>query len=82
MNQPKKKIHILVAFVSAQPIVDVQNIVIVVVIVALVVSRLARFCENAPWIVCGFVSKLWIADAICIENICCEVLERTEKVAI
>ena len=38
--------------VGAQPVVDVEDVVVVFVIVSVVVCRLARFCQHPPWVVC------------------------------
>ena len=40
------------AIVGAQPVVDVEDVVVVFVIVTIVVRRLAGFCQHSPWIVC------------------------------
>lgn len=66
------------SFFCAQPVVDIENVVIVVIIVAFIVSWLTGFCKNAPWIVGAFVSELRVANAIRIEYICSQMLERTK----
>ena len=54
----------LMTIVGAQPVVDVENVVVVLVIVAIVMRGLAGFCQNSSWVMCRFVSELWVADMI------------------
>jgi hypothetical protein len=44
--------HALVAILAPQPVVDVEDIVVVLVVIAVVVRGLARLREDAPWVVC------------------------------
>jgi hypothetical protein len=41
----------LMTVIGTQPIVDVEDVVVVFVIVTVVVRRLAGFRKNSPWIV-------------------------------
>lgn len=54
----------LVTIVSAQPVIDVENVVVIFVIIPVVVRRFTGFCQYSPWVVCRFVSELRIADMI------------------
>lgn len=57
------------AFFGTQPVVDVENVIIVLVIVAIVVCGLAWLCKDTPRVVGGFVSELGVADVICFDKI-------------
>lgn len=39
------------ALLGTKPVVDIENVVIVVVIITIIVCGLAGFSENAPWVV-------------------------------
>ena len=67
--------HSLVAFLRAQPIVNIQNIVIVLVIIAFIVNGFAWLCKNSAWIVSRLVSELWIADVIRVDNVGSQLVE-------
>lgn len=56
--------HSLVTIIGAQPVIDVEDVVVVFVIVSVVVRRFAGFCQHSPWVVRRFVSELRIADMI------------------
>jgi hypothetical protein len=68
-----KKQHILVAFFGTQPVVNVQYVIIVIVIIAFVVSRLAWFSQDSPGIVRRFISELGIADVKGLKKIGCKL---------
>lgn len=57
------------ALLGAQPVVDVENVIIVLVVVAVVMSGLAGLCEDAAGVVSGFVSELGVADVIGFDEI-------------
>ena len=40
------------AILVPEPIVDIEDIVIILIVIAVIVGWFARFCEDAPWIVC------------------------------
>ena len=63
--------YALVTIVCAEPVIDIEDVVIVFVIVSVVVRRLARFCQHSPWVVCGFISELWVANVVCIHKVGC-----------
>lgn len=44
--------HSLMTIIGAQPIVDIEDVVVVFVIVTVVVRGLAGFCQHSPWVVC------------------------------
>jgi hypothetical protein len=56
-----------------QPIIDVQDIVVIVVVVALVMSWFAGLCQHSARVVCGFVSELRVAYVIRFENVSCKL---------
>ncbi len=57
------------SFLSSQPIINIEDIVIVLVVVSFVVRWLARFCEYPPWVMRRFVLELGIAYAVGIGNV-------------
>lgn len=63
------RLHALVSFLSPQPIIDVQDVVVIIIIVPVVVRRLTRFSKNSPGIMRRFVSKLRVADVIRVQYI-------------
>lgn len=59
-------------FVS-QPIIDVENIIIILVVVTFVVGGLTRLGEHPPRIVRRFVSELRVTDVIRLEDVGCQL---------
>ena len=55
--------------VRAQPIVDVEDVVVIFVVETFVVGRLAGLGEDPSRIVRGFVSELRIANMIRLEDV-------------
>jgi hypothetical protein len=58
-----------VSFLSPQPIIDIEDIVIVLVVISFVVRRFARFCEYSPWVMRRFILELWVAYAVGIGDV-------------
>lgn len=54
----------LVSFLSPQPVVHIEDVIVVLIIVPLVMRRLARFCEDSPWVMRRLVFELGIAYAV------------------
>jgi len=54
----------LMAIVGPQPVVDVEDVIVILVIVSVVVRGFAGFCQHSPWVVCRFISELWVANMI------------------
>ncbi len=57
------------SFLCPQPIIDIEDIVVVLVVISFVVRRLARFCEYPPWVMRRFILELWIAYAVGIGDV-------------
>jgi hypothetical protein len=53
-----------VAILRTKPIVDIQNVVIVIIIIAVIMYWCAWFSENTTGIVRGLVTELGIADVV------------------
>lgn len=64
------KDEILVTILCTEPVVDIENVVIVLVVVALVMYGFARLCEDATGVVSRLVAELGIANVVRIEEIC------------
>ena len=62
--------------VRTQPIVDIEDVVVIFVIETFVVGRLAGFGEDPSRVVRGFVSELRIANMIRLEDVGRELPER------
>ena len=54
---------------STKPVVDIEDVIVVIIVVAIVVGGLARLCKDATGVVCGLVSELGVADAIGVEDV-------------
>ena len=76
MDQSKRQIDALVAFVRAKPVVDVEDIVVIFVVVAVVVRGFARLCQHAAGVERRFVLELWVAYAIRVHDVRCELAKR------
>lgn len=57
------------SFLSPQPIIDIEDVVIVLVVISFVVRWFARFCEYPPWVMRRFVLELWVAYTVGIGNV-------------
>jgi hypothetical protein len=58
-----------VSFIRTQPIIDIEDIIIILVIVTLIVRGLARFGQHSTRIMCRFISELRVADVIRFQDI-------------
>lgn len=66
----------LMTLFCAQPIVDIENVIVILVVIAFVVRRFARFCQHTPGIVSGFVSELRVANVISVDKVGGNLLQR------
>ena len=57
------------SFLSPQPIIDIEDIVVVLIVISFVVRRFARFCEYPPWVMRRFILELWVANAVGIGDV-------------
>ena len=48
----RRRQYSLLAILTTEPVVDIEDVVVVFVIVSIVMNRLARFCQHPPWVVC------------------------------
>ena len=64
--------------VRAQPVVDVENIVIILVVIPVVVHRLARLREDAAWVVRRLILELRIANVVGIDDVRGKLLQRLQ----
>ena len=65
----------LVSLFSPQPIVDVENIVIVLIVISFVVGRLARLCEYSSWVMRRFILELRVTYAVGIDDMCSQLTQ-------
>lgn len=66
----------------AQPVVDIQDIIVILVVVSVIMRRLARLGEHSPRVRRRLVLELWIRNPICVEDISRELAQRLSIVAI
>ena len=57
------------SFFSPQPVVYVEDVVVVLIIVPFVMRWLARLCEDSPWVMGRLVLELGIAYAVGIGDV-------------
>ena len=62
--------------VCPQPIVDVENVIIILVVIPIIVLRLARFGQHTPGVVRRLVSEGRIADAVGLKYVCGDLSDR------
>lgn len=71
LQRPRTRIqHILVSIVSPQPIIDVEDVVIILIIIPVIMCRLAWLGKHAPGVVRRLISKRWVANMERLDNIC------------
>lgn len=61
--------HALVPIISSQPIVDVEDVVVIVIVVPVIVGRFARLGKHAPGVMRRLVSERWIANMKSLDNV-------------
>ena len=67
---------LLVAFVRPKPVVDVEDIVVIFVVIAVVVCGFARLCQHAAGVERRFVLELWVAYALRVHDVRRELAKR------
>jgi hypothetical protein len=60
---------VLVTLIGTQPIVDIEDVIIILIVIAFVVRRFARFSQHPPRIMRGLVSELGIADVVRFQDV-------------
>jgi len=58
-----------VPFVSTQPVVNVEDIIIILIVKPFIMRRFARFGQHSAWVVSGLVSKLRVTNMIRFQNV-------------
>lgn len=56
--------NVLVAGIRAESAVDVQDVVAILVVVAIIFARFARLGQNATWVLLDIMMEFWIARGI------------------
>ena len=56
-------------FLRSKPIIDIEDIIVVLVVEPIVVHRFAWFREDASGVVRGFIAELGIADTVGVEDV-------------
>jgi hypothetical protein len=68
--------HSLVPFIRAETIVDIEDIIALLVIVAVVVGRLARLGEDTSGIERQLISKTGVDEVVGGRQVRCQCLQR------
>ena len=66
---PRPRCYSLVPFLRSQPIIDIKDIIVVLVVEAIVMHRFARLGENASWVMRRFIAELGVADSVGVEDV-------------
>ena len=69
----KWQIDALVTIILSQPVVDIENIVIILIVIAFVMRRLTRLREDSAWVARGFITEQRIANVIRVGDVCREL---------
>ena len=51
MSKERSRSYVLVAIIASKPIVDIQNVVVVLVVISIIMSGFTRFGENTSRVV-------------------------------
>ena len=70
------QINVLVPVFGTQPVIHIQDVVIIFIIVTLIMSRFTGFRQHPSWIMCGLITELGIADVIRFENVSSQLSQR------
>ena len=70
--------EVLVALLCAQPIIDIKDIVVVLVVITIVMTWFTRFRQNTPRVVRGFVSEPSVARPVRVDDVSGELAERRQ----
>lgn len=54
----------MTGFLAAEDVVDIENIITILIVVAIVFHTLAGLCQHAPWVSRRLVVEVRIADTI------------------
>ena len=65
----------LVSFFSPQPVIHIEDVVVVLIVVPFVVRRLARLCEHSSWVMSRLILELGIAYAVGIGDVRCQLTQ-------
>ena len=71
--------HALVTVVSSQPIVDIEDIVVIVIVVPVVVCGLAWLGQHAPGVMRRLVSEGWVTNVEGLDNVRSQLPDRLRK---
>ena len=69
----------LVSLLCPQPIIDIKDVVVVLIVIPFVVRRLARFCEYPPWVMRRFILELRVAYAVGIGYVGGQLTQRLQN---
>lgn len=67
------------SLIRPQPVIYIENIVVILIVITLIVSRLAGLCQYAAGIVRRFVFELRITDAIRVRDIEGQLTQRLKS---
>jgi len=71
---------LLVPVISTQPVVNVKNIIIVLIVVAIIMSWFAGLCQNPTWVMRRFVSELRITNTKSIHDMSRQLSNRLRNI--
>lgn len=71
--------HVLVALFGTQPVIDIQNVVIVIVVVAIIMRGFAGFGQHPTRIMGGFIAELGVAYAIRLNDVRRKLAQRLNR---
>lgn len=54
----------MTGFLTAKNVIDIEDIITVLIVVAIVFHTLAGLCQHTPWVSRGLVVEVRVADAI------------------
>ena len=57
------------SIILSQPVIDVENVIVVLVVIAFVVHWLARLGKHTPGVVCRLIFELRVADVVGVDKI-------------
>jgi hypothetical protein len=65
--------------VSCQNVIDVKNIIVILVIRAIVMTRLTRLRQDPPRVMSRFVPESRVTDAVRLSQLCRQTFQRLRK---
>lgn len=60
----------MTVFFGPQNVIDIQNIVTIFIVVAIILDPFARFCKHPPRVPGRFIFKVGIAEAVSNRQVC------------